>query len=43
MPTTIERLLNRVVVGFHGVAGQHQGVDAGIRAASPPNQRSVPM
>ena len=43
MPTTIEGLLNGVVVGFHGVAGQHQGVDAGIWAASPPNQRPVPM
>jgi hypothetical protein len=32
-----------VVVGFHGVNGQHQGVDAGIWDAQPPNTRPVPM
>jgi len=43
MPTTIEGLINGVVVGFHGVAGQHQGVDAGIWDAVLPNTRPVPM
>ena len=28
--TTIEDLLNGVVVGFHGVDGNHQGADAGV-------------
>jgi hypothetical protein len=28
--TTIEDILNGVVVGFHGVDGNHQGVDAGV-------------
>jgi len=28
--TKIEDILNGVVVGFHGVDGQHQGVDAGV-------------
>jgi hypothetical protein len=41
--TTIELLINSVVVGFHGVNGQHQGVDAGIWDAQPPNTRPVPM
>ena len=43
IPTTIEGLINGVVVGFHGVAGQHQGVDAGIWDAQEPNRRPVPM
>lgn len=43
MPTTIEGLINSVVVGFHGVDGQHQGVDAGIWDAQSPNTRPVPM
>ena len=29
-PTTIEQILNGVVVGFHGVEGTHQGTDVGI-------------
>jgi len=29
-PTTIEQLLNGVVIGFHGVAAMHQGIDLGI-------------
>jgi hypothetical protein len=28
--TTIEQIINGVVVGFHGVDGTHQGIDAGI-------------
>jgi hypothetical protein len=43
MPTTIEGLINGVVVGFHGVAGEHQGVDAGIWDAVTPNTRPIPM
>lgn len=43
MPATIEGLINGVVVGFHGVDGQHQGVDAGIWDAQAPNTRPVPM
>jgi hypothetical protein len=43
MATTIEGLINSVVVGFSGVDGQHRGVDAGIWDAQPPNTRPVPM
>ncbi len=31
--TKIEDILNGVVVGFHGVEGQHQGADAGVWSA----------
>ena len=41
--TTIELLINSAVVGFQGVDGRHQGVDAGIWDAQPPNTRPVPM
>jgi hypothetical protein len=43
IPATIEALINGVVVGFHGVDGQHLGVDAGVWDAQPPNRRPVPM
>jgi hypothetical protein len=41
--TTIESLINSVVVGFHRVDGQHQGADAGIWDAQGTNTRPVPM
>ena len=43
LATTIELLVNGVVVGFHGVDGQHQGVDVGTWDAQLPNRRPVPM
>lgn len=42
---TIENLITGVVVGFHGVGGQHQGVDTGISPTMPPSgkPRPIPM
>lgn len=42
---TIENLITGVVVGFHGVAGQHQGVDIGVSPTLPPSttKRPIPM
>jgi hypothetical protein len=33
--TTIEKILNGVVIGFHGVEGQHHGFDAGVWFPTP--------
>ena len=33
--TTIERILNGVVVGFHGVNDAHHGTDAGVWFPTP--------
>ena len=44
VPTTIEGLLNGVVVGFHGVDGSHQGRDAGVWFPPPgTSARPIPL
>ena len=44
VPTTIEGLLNGVVVGFHGVDGSHQGRDAGVWFPPPgTSARAIPL
>lgn len=42
VPTTIERILNGVVVGFHGVDDAHQGTDAGVWFPTPAVPDSPP-
>ena len=48
--TTVEKILNGVVVGFHGVEGDHQGFDAGVWFPTPsgatgpgPDPRAIPL
>jgi hypothetical protein len=43
LPTSVEVLLNGVVVGFHGVGDGDDGVDAGIWAPAPPATRPIPL
>jgi len=43
LTTTVEVLLNGVVVGFHGVDDGEDGIDAGIWVPTPPATRPVPM
>jgi hypothetical protein len=41
VPTTIEGLMNGVVVGFNGVAGNPAGLDAGVW--DNPSIRAIPL